>query len=221
VFTRYLSPAIAPAGIAAGIALAGIAQRAPLLAAALGVALACTDALHRLPLLLLPARVGRALAFVRYPGGSHATRQAPEDYERRLRPLLLDFVRELARPPRSRAGGLAASIPPGSTVLIGQTEAPTLKAAGPGLHVVPWGIDKAAERAWLAAHPPDYVVLGDLDRPAAAVADPPWPPRAFRRRVLALPDTLMTNGETLERHLFSDEGSPVGVEVLQRCDNRP
>jgi hypothetical protein len=222
VFTRYLTPAVAPAGVGAGIVLSGIAQRAPLLAVVLGALLAGTDLLHRLPLLLLPARAIRALGFVRCPGGSHVARQAPEDLDRRVRPLLGAFLRELARPPTLRAGGLAACLPPGSRVLIGQTEAPTLQLAGPGLRVVPWGIDKSRERAWLADHPPDYVVLGDIDRPAAALEDAGWwSPGAYRRRVLAVPDVLMTNGETLERHLFGDEPVPVGVEVLERCTPRP
>lgn len=218
VFTRYLSPTIAPAGIAAGIVLAGIAQRGPLLAVVLGVLLAGTDVLHRLPLLLLSSRAIRALGFVRCPGGSHLARQAPEDLERRFRPLLLEFLRELARPPASRAGGLGAYLPAGSSVLIGQTEAPTLQVASPDLRVVPWGIDKDRERRWLASHPPDYVVLGDIDRPVAALGEAAWsPPGAYRRRILAVPDTLMTNGETLERHLFGDERVPIGVEVMERC----
>jgi hypothetical protein len=213
-FTRYLSPAVAPGGLAVGLLLAGIAHRLLPLAVVLSVLLVATDALHVGPLLLLPARTIRALGFVRCPGGSHLGREAPEDLVRSVRPLMLEFLLELARPPRLRADGLAERLPDGSSVLIGHTEAPTLQVANPTLRVVPWGIRRDEERAWLAAHPPDYVVLGDMDRPAAALEGLPW---TFRHRVMQIPDVLLANGETLERHVFADGQAPAGVEVLQRC----
>ncbi len=214
VFTRYLAAALAPAALAIGLTLAAIWQRTPVLAGALCVLMVCTDILHMGPLLLIPARAARALAFVRCPAGSHFARQAPEDLDRRIRVTMWEYLRELAHPPRLRASGLAAALPAGSTVVIGQTEAPTLQVAGPTLQVVPWGIEKAAERAWLAEHPPDFVVLGDVDRPGGAVAKLPW---AFHRRVLLVTDVLLANSESMERHVFDDRRLPVGVEVLERC----
>lgn len=216
LFTRYLAAALAPAGVGIGLLLAGIADKLLPLAIILAVLYVCTDALHVAPLVVLPARLARALAFVRYPAGSHLARQAPEDFERRVRLLMLEFLRELVRPPRLRAAALADVLPPGSTVVIGQTEAPTLQVAAPALRVVPWGINRDEERAWLEEHPPDYVVLGDLDRPESAVAEMPW---QFRRRLLPVPDVLLANGETLERHVFSDRRLPVGVEMLERCSS--
>jgi hypothetical protein len=214
LFTRYLSPAIAPAGVGIGLALDAIGKRFLPLAIVLSVLLVATDLLHVGPLLLLPARVIRAAGPVRCPGGSHLARQAPEDLQRQVRPLMLDFFRELAWPPPIRAGCLARSLPAGSSVLIGQTEAPTLQAAAPHVTVVPWGMRKQEEKAWLSEHPPDFVVLGDIDRPATAVDGLPC---RFRHRVLPAPDVLMANGETLERHLFRGRSLPVGVEVLERC----
>jgi hypothetical protein len=216
VFTRYLTAALAPAAVAIGLVLAAIAERSLPLAVALSVLYVATNVLHEGPLLVLPPRAVRVLAFVRCPGGSHLTREAPEDRERRIRLPMLDFVRELLRPPRLRADGVARALPPAAVVLVGQTEAPTLQAAGPSLRVVPWGIDKRAEAEWLAEHPPDYVVAGDLDRPEAAVAGLPW---SFRRCVLPVPDVLIANGETLERHVFEDRRLPVGVEILERCSS--
>src|SRR5205823_14440344 len=123
----------------------------------------------------------------------YLSREAPEDLDRRIRFLLLEFLRELARPPRLRADGLAACLPAGSTVVVGQTEAATLQVAAPHVVVVPWGARKDEERAWLAEHPPDYVLLGDIDRPEAAVRDLPG---AYRRRVLLARDVLLANGQT-------------------------
>jgi hypothetical protein len=39
----------------------------------------------------------------------------------------------------------------------------------------------------------------------------------FRSGVLPVPELLLANGETLERHVFTDRELPVGVEVLERC----
>jgi hypothetical protein len=211
VFTRYLAAAIVPAGLAGGVLLYGISERSLPLAVALSVLLACTNVLHMGPLLLVPPRLLRALGFVRCPGGSYLSREAPEDVDRRIRLLLAEFLRELVRPPRLRVDGLAAALPAGSVVVAGQTEAATLQVAAPHAVVVPWGARKDEERAWLAEHPPDYVVLGDIDRPEDAVRAVP---RGYQRLVLPARDVLLANGETLERHVFDDARLPLGVEAL-------
>ncbi|MBM7789591.1 hypothetical protein [Tenggerimyces flavus] len=214
LFTRYLTPAVAPAAIAMGLALQAIAERSTALAVVLAALTAATNALHIGPLTLLPPRVVRRVAFLRCPGGSHLAREAPEDLDRRIRVLQVDFVRELVKPPMTRSGELARWLPAGSTVLIGHTEAATLQVAGPHLRVVPWGVRKSLEREHLARRPPDFVVLGDLDRPFAALngdrAD-------YELRVVSAPDVLLGNGETPERHVFRDDQVPWGVEVHARC----
>jgi hypothetical protein len=216
VFTRYLAAAVPPGAVVLGMLLAGIAKVSLPIAVVLAVLLVTTDLLHVGPLLLIPARLARRLAFVRGPAGSFMTRQAPEDRPRRITFPLWSFLRELADPPGLRSGALAAALPAGSRVVIGQTEAPTLQVAGPGLQVVPWGIDRKAEQAWLTEHPPDFIVLGDLDRPQTVADRLPW---TFRPRVVPGSDVLVANGESLERHVFTDRGRPDGIVVLERCSN--
>ena len=214
VFTRYLAAAVPPGALALGLLLAGIARESLPVALALSALLLATDVLHMGPLLLIPPRLARRLAFVRCPAGSYLTRQAPEDMPRRIRFPLWDFLLELWRPPRLRVSALAAALPPGRVVVVGQTEAATLQVAAPGVRVVPWGIDREAELAWLNAHPPDFIVPGDVDRPQVAAARLPW---SFTSRTVPGTDVLLANGESLERHVFTDRGLPCGVEVLERC----
>ncbi len=213
VFARYLSGALVPASLFAGVLLAGIAGRSLALAVLITLTIVASDALHRFPL-LLSRRAYRWLACLRCPGGAHFAREAPEDARRLPRLLLWEFILELARPPRLRTTGLASALPAGSRVVLGQTEAAPLQMAAPSLRVVPWGIDRKNELAWLQEHPPDVIVLGDLDRPGQLVSHLPG---RYAARILPIPDTLMANGETLERHLFRDPARPWGVEILQRC----
>jgi hypothetical protein len=213
VFTRYLAAAVPPAALVFGMLMAGIARVSVPIAVVLAVLVVATDLLHLGPLLLIPAALARRLAFVRCPAGSYLTRQAPEDLPRRISFPFARFLRELADPPRLRVSALAAALPAGSRVVIGQTEAPTLQVAGPWLDVVPWGIHRAAEQAWLTGHPPDFVVLGDLDRPQTVADRLPW---SFRPRVVPGTDVLLANGESLERHVFGDRDLPDGIVVLER-----
>ncbi len=213
VFARYLSGALVPAAIATAILLTQIASESLFVSVLLAGLTVTTDVLHRLPL-FVPDQITSKLAFVRSPDGIHLTRVAMSDTRRPPRLLLGLFIRELVRPPVLRTGGLVSVLMPRSRVLIGQSEAAALQVAAPTLEVVPWGLRPKLETRWLATHPPDYVVLGDLDAPERAIAvlgD------TYERATLPVVDVLMANGETLERHFFDARGLPVGVEALRRC----